>query len=1189
MSTTLPLFWDLSAASKQKRIDASVKLIGALEQFQAQFIPKQSQPTSGSDGEGEDDGPSRSDELNALNATDVSYSIRRLIRGLASPRESSRLGFAVALTELLSRINTITCGQIVILIMDSTRPQGSMTGQEERDVLFARLFGLMSVIQSGLVVRTGSLDTSASSATLISTLSSFEEVIVQLVVVGEKKSWLRESAWFAIGLAIEALHQSEITWKDDAIKHTIELLFKEKDVWTAEKIALIVKLQKFFPELDWRKVLVPPFKNPDVLSTANLQILARILKDSIVDLEEGREQSKISSETWKPQLHFVWDIILDQLLPSQNVSRSTKGSFQEFFRIVVDESLFSATSSPQRKYWGFQVFQKALQRANKDSIPMLFTKNFMRSWINHLSNRDRYLHKIAQQTATEVKIFIQNNPRLGFTLILQLTGVNGNKQFDKLTKTKIVESVLTSSDSEGIKNYINYLLSLVDEPEGTDKSDIQAISSRRLWIIDQLGALIRNSGVPKDDEWVSMILDWLAIHGLFAIKKRSSKSPYTALHSVPNPGFSEVLQESCRTRLLSCLADLTSQTTSLVAGDKTTKIAAVASDGEFWISKVLSTVEQLESDTKHLALIIEVDEGDLVPRSKAREVASRLKDISSEYQDVAKGITLLINAMVLKNYCLMEGDQVDDDSLEAVVDAAERMFPKKKGKTGRKSTTGDDEHEPIDVLVDAIIGVLEKSTAYMRVVSNHVFSLLSSAVRETTVDLITSQLERRDPSELVETDEDADMDGEMEDEDESDEKESSESESDNKDQSADEGDEEENLELRKKIEEALRINGIEPATGDTDESEEELMDDDQMLAIDEQLAEVFRSRTNENKSSKNVDAQREATHFKNRVLDLVDTYLKKQPTNPLVIRIILPVVELIAGSSQDERQLSEKAQGILRSRIGKPKDVPKADSEQVLEILENLHAFARRTHSAELLGIISLSSLYLAKIMVQINGDDSLVNIYKQTLEDFMTRKNSGLNSSFFHDFFRRFATVGWRLRDDLLVLSQKAVNSYRQCQAFYLLEALVSQLPLIGDRSSEIITFMPSLQETILKVLHSACGDESTLSAQQVKDLFKFVLLAVRQTQRALSPTESTNVWNITSWEGLSNALSESSHLKAATSLQKMCSQVIRLLKSSSNQTNTDDRNSKGNKKRKATETEAGDASAEVKKTKRKKVKGVK
>lgn len=62
------------------------------------------------------------------------------------------------------------------------------------------------------------------------------------------------------------------------------------------------------------------------------------------------------------------------------------------------------------------------------------------------------------------------------------------------------------------------------------------------------------------------------------------------------------------------------------------------------------------------------------------------------------------------------------------------------------------------------------------------------------------------------------------------------------------------MELREKIEDALRASGIEAATGETgdldEDEEEDLMDDEQMLAIDEQLAEVFRSRANEKKGGK---------------------------------------------------------------------------------------------------------------------------------------------------------------------------------------------------------------------------------------------------------------------------------------------------------------------------------------------------
>lgn len=77
-----------------------------------------------------------------------------------------------------------------------------------------------------------------------------------------------------------------------------------------------------------------------------------------------------------------------------------------------------------------------------------------------------------------------------------------------------------------------------------------------------------------------------------------------------------------------------------------------------------------------------------------------------------------------------------------------------------------------------------------------------------------------------------------------------ESEEDDGESSGDDNDNEEDTELRRKIEEALRVNGIEPATGETDSEEEELMDDEQMMAIDEQLSQVFRTRANERKSSK---------------------------------------------------------------------------------------------------------------------------------------------------------------------------------------------------------------------------------------------------------------------------------------------------------------------------------------------------
>jgi DNA polymerase phi len=101
MSTTLPLYWNLSSADKEERFDASVQLVSSVLEFQAQFAGSAApgESTSAEDSN-EDEEQTRLNGLDELNAEDVRYAVRRLIRGLASPRESSRLGFAVALTEV---------------------------------------------------------------------------------------------------------------------------------------------------------------------------------------------------------------------------------------------------------------------------------------------------------------------------------------------------------------------------------------------------------------------------------------------------------------------------------------------------------------------------------------------------------------------------------------------------------------------------------------------------------------------------------------------------------------------------------------------------------------------------------------------------------------------------------------------------------------------------------------------------------------------------------------------------------------------------------------------------------------------------------------------------------------------------------------------------------------------------------
>lgn len=154
-----------------------------------------------------------------------------------------------------------------------------MSGQEERDVLFARLFGIAAVVRSGLLVRQTPLP-STSSNVPVSSLETYASVLTYLLEIGEVKSWLRESAWWTIGLAVDAVHASSVPWKVEALDSMIRAVYSkgEGNFWTPDKVAITLRLQPLTPNHDWEKTLAPAFKGQNIFAPNNLPALGRILK-----------------------------------------------------------------------------------------------------------------------------------------------------------------------------------------------------------------------------------------------------------------------------------------------------------------------------------------------------------------------------------------------------------------------------------------------------------------------------------------------------------------------------------------------------------------------------------------------------------------------------------------------------------------------------------------------------------------------------------------------------------------------------------------------------------------------------------------------------------------------------------------------------------------------------------------------
>lgn len=156
-SNVLPLFWHLASSSKDTRLGASADLVSSISSFQDAFAAASSSRATGNDSDEEEDDEEDEDEdeeddddddddesgvevddsddedgsaraaasskadarldkqLIKNNAPDVVYTVRRLVRGLGSSRESSRLGFAVALTEV-SIIWAVAMDTMIVLV-----------------------------------------------------------------------------------------------------------------------------------------------------------------------------------------------------------------------------------------------------------------------------------------------------------------------------------------------------------------------------------------------------------------------------------------------------------------------------------------------------------------------------------------------------------------------------------------------------------------------------------------------------------------------------------------------------------------------------------------------------------------------------------------------------------------------------------------------------------------------------------------------------------------------------------------------------------------------------------------------------------------------------------------------------------------------------------------------------------------
>jgi len=196
--------------------------------------------------------------------------------------------------------------------------------------------------------------------------------------------------------------------------------------------------------------------------------------------------------------------------------------------------------------------------APADLIPAMFTQNFVRCLMNQLSSPERFLHRVAEKTTLSIIGRAISGPDSKIPILKALlTAPYGDINFDRITKSKTVENLLSQSSLSDSKELIAFYEELLLRPGVQDE---KVAATRRLVAADQLVSAVRNRQLkptdsghyhPSDTDFIGNVLRLFSRCAYFELDTLANSHA-----GRPSPPISLSTRNTFRTRISSCLAYL---------------------------------------------------------------------------------------------------------------------------------------------------------------------------------------------------------------------------------------------------------------------------------------------------------------------------------------------------------------------------------------------------------------------------------------------------------------------------------------------------------------------------------------------------------------------------------------------------------------------------------------------------------
>lgn len=363
------------------------------------------------------------------------------------------------------------------------------------------------------------------------------------------------------------------------------------------------------------------------------------------------------------------------------------------------DSLFSASASDERKYWGFSLASKVLREAPENYIQIVFSSNFMRCLVNQLALPERFLHRVALKVLKAIHSRADAEPWVTHLMVIGLMGSNGVVNFDQATKTKTVEKLMVQSDKGALLLIVSQIEDLIRHPGVKDE---QAAESRRQLLADLLLSTARSRKSDEIDitpeehrsSWITYVF-FVFITFAYCVTDYGSNPS-------PSPPISKTTQTLFRSRISSCLVHLLS-----------------TPQGAMLPYTVVGTIRGLEDEDSEQHVLFQAD--DAVRRSfntawklldKIHTKATSAKDKKRAY---LKAFEVLYSLTIFQIY---NGDTdaiVLLDELKACYDSLVK----------HSSAEND---EASELLVEILLSFISKPSLLFRKMVEQVFTTFSSEI-----------------------------------------------------------------------------------------------------------------------------------------------------------------------------------------------------------------------------------------------------------------------------------------------------------------------------------------------------------------------------------------------------------------------------------------------------------------------------